>query len=77
MTSGVAGKRRQGGQSASRFECLLENELNEYYKRIADYGPFCGMALQMSPTRGVVVEVGPCFRIHRKLLVEIHLSTLC
>jgi peptide chain release factor subunit 1 len=30
MTSGVAGKRRQGGQSARRFERLRENELNEY-----------------------------------------------
>lgn len=37
MTSGVAGKHRQGGQSARRFERLRENELNEYYHRVADH----------------------------------------
>lgn len=36
LTSGVAGKHRQGGQSARRFERLRDNELNEYYHRIAD-----------------------------------------
>ena len=36
LTSGVSGKHRQGGQSARRFERLRENELNEYYKRIAE-----------------------------------------
>jgi peptide chain release factor subunit 1 len=36
LTSGVAGKHRQGGQSARRFERLRDNELNEYYRRIAD-----------------------------------------
>ena len=37
LTSGVAGKHRQGGQSARRFERLRENDLNEYYHRIADH----------------------------------------
>ena len=37
ITSGVAGKHRQGGQSARRFERLRENELNEYYHRVADH----------------------------------------
>lgn len=37
LTSGVAGKHRQGGQSARRFERLRENELNEYYHRIAHH----------------------------------------
>ena len=37
LTSGVAGKHRQGGQSARRFEQLRENELNEYYHRVADH----------------------------------------
>jgi peptide chain release factor subunit 1 len=37
LTSGVAGKHRQGGQSARRFERLRDNELNEYYHRIADH----------------------------------------
>ena len=38
LTSGVAGKHRQGGQSARRFERLRDNDLNEYYHRVADYG---------------------------------------
>lgn len=37
LSSGVAGKHRQGGQSARRFERLRENELNEYYHRVADH----------------------------------------
>lgn len=37
LTSGVSGKHRQGGQSARRFERLRDNELNEYYHRVADY----------------------------------------
>ncbi|GKS61078.1 peptide chain release factor 1 [Candidatus Nitrosocosmicus sp.] len=37
LTSGVSGKHRQGGQSARRFERLRDNELNEYYRRVADY----------------------------------------
>ncbi len=35
-SSGVAGKHRQGGQSARRFERLREMELNGYYNRVAD-----------------------------------------
>jgi peptide chain release factor subunit 1 len=37
MTSGVAGKHRQGGQSARRFERLRDNELNDYYHRVGDH----------------------------------------
>jgi peptide chain release factor subunit 1 len=37
LTSGVAGKHRQGGQSARRFERLRENELNEYYHRVGEH----------------------------------------
>jgi len=37
LTSGVSGKHRQGGQSARRFERLRDNELNEYYHRVANY----------------------------------------
>jgi peptide chain release factor subunit 1 len=37
LTSGVAGKHRQGGQSARRFERLRDNELNEYYHRVAEH----------------------------------------
>jgi len=35
-SSGVAGKHRQGGQSARRFERLREMELGSYYHRVAD-----------------------------------------
>jgi len=41
LTSGVAGKHRQGGQSARRFERLRDNELNEYYHRVADHAKRC------------------------------------
>lgn len=37
IDSGVSGKHKKGGQSQRRFERLRENELNEYYKRIAKY----------------------------------------
>jgi peptide chain release factor subunit 1 len=35
LTSGIAGKHRQGGQSARRFERLRENEINGFFNRIA------------------------------------------
>lgn len=35
LTSGIAGKHRQGGQSARRFERLRENEVNDFFKRVA------------------------------------------
>ena len=34
--SGVAGKHRQGGQSAKRFQKLREMELTYYFNRVAD-----------------------------------------
>ena len=36
-TSGIPGKHRAGGQSARRFERLREKEVQEYFKRVADY----------------------------------------
>ncbi|WP_420805928.1 hypothetical protein [Candidatus Nitrosarchaeum limnium] len=33
---GVAGKHRQGGQSAKRFQKLREMELSYFYNRVAD-----------------------------------------
>ena len=33
--SGVAGKHKTGGQSARRFERIREQEINEYFKRVA------------------------------------------
>lgn len=37
FTSGVPGKHRAGGQSARRFERLREQNLNDYYKRVAEH----------------------------------------
>ena len=34
--SGVAGKHRQGGQSAKRFQKLREMELTYFYNRVAE-----------------------------------------
>ncbi|MGQ9718768.1 MAG: peptide chain release factor aRF-1 [Nitrososphaerales archaeon] len=35
ITSGVSGKHRAGGQSARRFERLREQEINDYFNRVA------------------------------------------
>ncbi|MHB9160337.1 MAG: peptide chain release factor aRF-1 [Nitrosotalea sp.] len=55
-SSGVAGKHRQGGQSARRFERLREMELNEYYNRVAhttrEY------FIDIYPVKGLIVS-GP------------------
>lgn len=37
LTSGIAGKHRQGGQSARRFERLRENEVNSFFVRVAEH----------------------------------------
>src|ERR687898_665261 len=56
LTSGVAGKHRQGGQSARRFERLRDNELNEYYRRVADYAQ--KIFIDEYDVRGIIVA-GP------------------
>ena len=53
ITSGVAGKHRQGGQSARRFERLRDNELNEYYHRVADHVK--KVFIDQYSVRGVIV----------------------
>ena len=53
LTSGVSGKHRQGGQSARRFERLRDNELNEYYHRVADYAQ--KIFIDQYTVRGVIV----------------------
>ena len=53
MTSGVAGKHRQGGQSARRFERLRDNELNEYYHRVANYAQ--KIFIDQFAVKGVIV----------------------
>jgi|YelNatPaOPRAMG01_1025707.scaffolds.fasta_scaffold13205_3 peptide chain release factor subunit 1 len=37
ITSGVPGKHRAGGQSARRFERIIEEMAHEFYKRVGDY----------------------------------------
>src|SRR5919202_1671743 len=53
LTSGVAGKHRQGGQSARRFERLRDNELNEFYHRVADHAQ--KVFLDQFKVRGIIV----------------------
>lgn len=53
LTSGVAGKHRQGGQSARRFERLRDNELNEYYHRVADHAK--AVFIDQFNVRGIIV----------------------
>jgi peptide chain release factor subunit 1 len=53
LTSGVAGKHRQGGQSARRFERLRDNELNEFYHRVADHSQ--KVFVEQFKVRGIIV----------------------
>jgi peptide chain release factor subunit 1 len=53
LTSGVSGKHRQGGQSARRFERLRDNELNEYYHRVADHAQ--KVFIDQYNTKGLIV----------------------
>ncbi|MGI0020894.1 MAG: peptide chain release factor aRF-1 [Nitrososphaera sp.] len=53
LTSGVAGKHRQGGQSARRFERLRDNELNEFYHRVADHAQ--KVFIDQYPVKGLIV----------------------
>jgi peptide chain release factor subunit 1 len=53
LTSGVAGKHRQGGQSARRFERLRENELNEYYHRVSVHAK--AVFIDQHNVKGIIV----------------------
>ena len=55
-SSGVAGKHRQGGQSAKRFQKLREMELTYYFNRVADTTR--RYFVDMHPVKGLVVS-GP------------------
>lgn len=54
--SGVAGKHRQGGQSAKRFQKLREMELNYYYNRVAETTR--EYFLDIYPIKGLIIS-GP------------------
>ncbi len=53
ITSGISGKHRAGGQSARRFERLREAEINEYYKRVANYAN--QIFLSIPDLRGIII----------------------
>ncbi len=54
--SGVAGKHRQGGQSAKRFQKLREMELNYFYNRVA--GTTREYFIDIYPIKGLIIS-GP------------------
>ncbi len=54
--SGVAGKHRQGGQSAKRFQKLREMELTYYYNRVA--GVTREYFIDIYPVKGLIIS-GP------------------
>lgn len=56
QASGVAGKHRQGGQSARRFERLREMELSYYYNRVAEVTK--EFFIDIYPIKGLIVS-GP------------------
>ncbi|MEM3737336.1 MAG: peptide chain release factor aRF-1 [Candidatus Bathyarchaeia archaeon] len=53
ITSGISSKHRAGGQSARRFERLREVEVNEYYKRVANYAS--QIFLNLPDLKGIIV----------------------
>lgn len=53
ITSGISGRHKKGGQSARRFERLREVEVNEYYKRVADYAS--KIFLEVPDLEGIIV----------------------
>jgi len=54
--SGVAGKHRQGGQSAKRFQKLREMELNYFYNRVAETTR--EFFIDIYPIKGLIIS-GP------------------
>jgi peptide chain release factor subunit 1 len=54
--SGVAGKHRQGGQSAKRFQKLREMELTYYFNRVADVTK--EYFVDIYPVKGLIIS-GP------------------
>lgn len=53
LTSGIAGKHRQGGQSARRFERLRENEINDFFNRVASHA--YKVFIEETPTKKILV----------------------
>ena len=53
ITSGVPGKHRAGGQSARRFERVIEQLVHEFYKRIGEYAN--RLFLELQDLKGVII----------------------
>ncbi|RLE80416.1 MAG: peptide chain release factor 1, partial [Thermoprotei archaeon] len=58
ITSGVPGKHRAGGQSARRFERVIEQLAHEFYKRIGEYA--ARIFLELPELKGIIIG-GPGF----------------
>jgi len=54
LTSGYHGKHRAGGQSARRFERIVEEQSHEFKKRVADYADTAFLPL-IKDLRGIIV----------------------
>ncbi|HDJ89665.1 MAG TPA: peptide chain release factor 1 [Thermoprotei archaeon] len=53
LTSGIPGKHRSGGQSARRFERIIEQLAHEFYKRIGEYAN--RIFLKIPNLKGIIV----------------------
>ncbi len=53
ITSGIPGKHRAGGQSARRFERIIEQLAHEFYKRIGEYAN--KIFLEIPELKGIIV----------------------
>ncbi len=53
LTSGVPGKHRRGGQSARRFQRLIEQRVHEFFKRVGEYAN--SLFLEISDLRGILI----------------------
>ena len=53
ITSGVPGKHRAGGQSARRFERIIEQMAHEFYKRVGEYAK--KIFLPIKDLKGIIV----------------------
>jgi len=56
ITSGVGSKHRQGGQSARRFERLRENEINDFFHRVANHAK--SIFIDQYPIKSLIIS-GP------------------
>ncbi|ABL77925.1 peptide chain release factor aRF-1 [Thermofilum pendens] len=59
LTAGVPGKHRSGGQSARRFERIIEQLVHEFYKRVGEHANKIFLPLK-DELRGIIIG-GPGF----------------